>query len=197
MRRNAFLESFILLIACVAGIVLVADTKVTSKCNTMAIIAQLETIEYCPLTENNIVELLGVGCVSIDQPGRGHYSVIHCYHLAKDNYWIKIYVTVSGIDRIVDRIMISSLPCCSVACCKGCDEYNYYNTPPRTPSLNSISIGVPEKDVFQKYGKPLRKEKIMLGTVSADKISFLSGNCIHSFAFIDGKVAAIEVYSGE
>lgn len=197
MRNNIFLKCFLVLASAIVCIMLVADIKLDKKCETTAIIAQLETIEFCPLTENDIVMLLGDGCVSIDQPGRGHYSVVHCYHFAKDNYWVKVVVTVSGLDRTVNTIMVSSLPCCAMACCKECEEYNYYNKPPASPSLNAISLGATEKDVFRKYGKPLRKEKITLGSVNTEKVSFLSGDCIHSFAFIDSKVAAIEVYAGE
>ncbi len=197
MKNASLLNCFTFLVFVFFTFLDSGNEKSEKSCNSMELINHLESFSTCVFSEDDLVTLLGHGCVTVKQPGRGHYSLIHCYYFPKEKYWVRAEVTVAGIDRLVSCIEISSISCCDDDCCKECEEYNYYNKPPAFPSLNAINLGATEKDVFRKYGKPLRKKKITLGSVNTEKVSFLVGDCIHSFVFIDDKVAAIEVYAGE
>jgi len=82
-EKTSLLNYFTVVVFALFTLAYIGNEKLEKSCNSMEIIAHLENFSTCVFSEDDLVRLLGNGCVTVEQPGRGHYSLVHCYYLPK------------------------------------------------------------------------------------------------------------------
>lgn len=179
-------------------ILAVASYCQNQPCEIPDVLNHLEKFSSCSsaLKEDDLLVVLGPGCVSIEQDWTeektpAQYYIVHQYLLKKENKWCWAVVEGSAEKKII-LLGISAIALSKNNCCNRCEDH-ILPTSVQT-QLFGVTIGDSVSSLIEIIGNPqIRKHGYLGQTGPWDILQYERDSCSYKFYLKRGKVFAFSV----